>query len=272
MCSSPFCSHTETTHARSERTPPGLSDHRDSRHTCPKAFLACGGSIQDAGPGGTRTPGPAGNPSVVTSCKCEKCPPRMRSSLSSCQPPPYPEGHEDDHHENYQPQEHQRAGSLGRFIPGRDALGRRGDADAEPDVEVGTPSCQDHVVFPGTCVRRYCQGYRDACRFPGEDFDRGDFQPRHGISRIGRVRDIHRGVSRVLHVQGSHRVAVPRRGGAPDADQWVHVFLAVSIRRLPGTPRPGLQTLLSAISTDMRLSPVTYTQSLPTRQELDPHW
>src|SRR6266576_4646626 len=70
-----------------------------------------------------RTPrGPPGNPSMVTPCKCEKSPPCMRSSLSSCQPPPYPEGHEDDHHENYQPQEHQRAGSLVSFIPGRDAL------------------------------------------------------------------------------------------------------------------------------------------------------
>src|SRR3979409_1637769 len=92
--------------------------------------------------------------SMVTPCKYEKSPPRMRSSHSSCEPPPYPEGHEDDHHENYQPQEHQRAGSLGRFIPGRDALARRGDPDAEPDVEVDTPRRQDHVVISGTCVRR----------------------------------------------------------------------------------------------------------------------
>src|SRR5712671_1732059 len=35
--------------------------------------------------------------------------------------------------------------------------------------------------------------------------------------------------------------------------------LAVSFRRLPGTPHPRLQTLLSAISTGMRLSPVTVT-------------
>jgi hypothetical protein len=176
----------------------------------------------------------------------------MRSSHSSCQPPPYPEGHEDDHHENYQPQEHQRAGSLGRFIPGRDALARRGDPDAEPDVEVDTPRRQDHVVISGTCVRRDHQGHGDARRFPGENLDRGDFQPRHGIPRIGRVRDLHRGVSRVLHGQRSHRVAVPRGGRAPDADQWVHVFLAVSFRR-------RLQTLFTAISTGMRLSPVTVT-------------
>ena len=169
--------------------------------------------------------------SMVTFCKYEKSPPRIRSSHSSCQPPPYPEGHEDDHHENYQPQEHQRAGSLGRPIPGRDALARRGNPDAEPDVEVDTPRRQDHVVIPGTCVRRDHQGHGDARRFPGEDFDRGDFQPRHGIPRIGRVRDLQRGVSRVLHGQGSHRVAVPRGGRAPDADQWVHVFLAVSFRR-----------------------------------------
>ena len=82
-------------------------------------------------------------------------------------------------------------------------------------------------------------GSRGCSLMPGEDFGRGDFQPRHGIRRIGRVRDIHRGVSRVLHVQGSHRVAVPGGGGAPDADQWVHVFLcspgcSAAARRIPG--------------------------------------
>ena len=49
---------------------------------------------------------------------------------------------------------------------------RRGDPDAEPDVEVGLPRSQDHVVFPGTCVRRDHQGQGDARRFPGEDFYR----------------------------------------------------------------------------------------------------
>jgi hypothetical protein len=52
---------------------------------------------------------------------------------------------------------------------------------------------------------------------------------------------------------------MPGGGRAPDADQWVHVFLAVSLRRLPGTSHPRLQTLLTAISTGMRLSPVTVT-------------
>ena len=113
---------------------------------------------------------------MVTRCKRDKSPPRMRSSLSSCQPPAYPEGREDDHHENYQPQEHQRVGSLGGFIPGCDALGRRGDPDAEPDVEMGTPRRQDHVGLPGMCVRRDCQGHGNARRFPGEDLDRGGFQ------------------------------------------------------------------------------------------------
>jgi hypothetical protein len=67
---------------------------------------------------------------------------------------------------------------------------------------------------------------------------------------------------------------VPRGGRAPDADQWVHVFLAVSFRRLPGTPHPRLQTLLTAISTGMRLSPVTVTvvPSLGHGKSLDPHW
>src|ERR1700722_10575111 len=186
-------------------------------------------------------------------------PSRTRSSHSSCEPPPYPEDHEDDHRKKYQPQEPQRAGSLGRFIPGRDALARSGDPDAEPDVEVDPPRSQDHVIFPGTCVRRNHQGQGDARRFPGEDLHRGNLQPRHGIPRIGRVRDLHRGIPRVPHVQRGHRVAVPRGGRAPDADQWVHVFLAVSSPRVARTPHPRLQTLLTAISTGMRLIPVTVT-------------
>jgi Malic enzyme, N-terminal domain len=163
----------------------------------------------------------------------------MRSSQSSCQSAPYPEGHGDDHHENYQPQEHQGTGSRRGFISCREALPRRGDPDAEPDVEVGPPCSHDHVIFPGTCVRRDHQGQGDARRFPGEDLHRGDFQPRHGVAGIGRERDLHRGIPRVPHVQGSHRVAVPGRGGAPDTDQWVHVFLAVSSLGCPELLIPG---------------------------------
>jgi hypothetical protein len=35
-------------------------------------------------------------------------------------------------------------------------------------------------------------------QIPGEDFYRGDFQPRHGIPRIGRGRDLHWGISHAL--------------------------------------------------------------------------